>query len=172
MKRIYIALSLAVAQLILAFLLLAVGQWQQPQVMQDFPPYVGPATKASLAINAPVMSVEVGLIWMFHEAGTDPASHKYIWVCFYLVCAFFLWFWFGLEIQSRLQNRNEWPGSLVDCLAILIGVVLMFYAFAAWRHDETIMVAGSAAWGFAFITIYGLKLARVVTSRRAEIRSL
>lgn len=168
MKHTRLVLLLPAVQVLLAIVLLVAGSRQKPSVLQDFPPFVAPATKVCQAINAPVLPLEGGLIALSQRAGIDLGSHQTrVWELCFLAGVVFLWFLAGLEIESQLhQRRTRWR-ALVDCVAICIGVALLFFALAAWRQAESILTVGSAAWSIVLIAIYGRELALSFASRRS-----
>ena len=112
------------------------------------------------------MLVQGGVEVSFHKVGVEFGSR--IWILSYIAGVACLWFLVGLEIESRTRKRSTRWRILVDCLAISLGVGLIFLAVAFWQQAETILTTGSAIWALALIAIYGLELARMMNSRRTR----
>jgi hypothetical protein len=168
MWRTWIVLSLAAAQVVLAFVLLTVGHRQVPQVSQDSPLFVGPAIQTSEAINAPVAFLEGGTSVLLDKAGIDFASDRKGRDTLHLAAVAFLWLVVGFEADSRLRRSRKLRRTLMDAVAISVGVALIFLARVCWLGGDRIMATGSIAWAVALVAICSFDLARFLTSRRPE----
>jgi hypothetical protein len=158
MKRKYIAFFIAAMQLLLALILLKIGRQQKPLVLQDYPPYVGPAIKLSQAINAPATALEGGLVWLVHQIGINPGSYRNIWNGFYFIAVFLLWLLVGLEVRHKFTTflrRPLWAGSI-----LAVGFLFAILAVIIWQLNETIIAVGFGAWSIALIAVYGSRLIR------------
>jgi hypothetical protein len=167
MRRRWIALSLAGTQVVLAVVLLTVGRRQVPQIAQDSPIFVGPAARIGVAINAPAALLEGALASLVHSAGVTLRFDEKLWGLCYFAGVAILWFLVGLEIEHRSQKRDTRLRVFVGSLAIGVGIILVFFAFTAWRQGDAILSSGAAAWALVLIGFYGLELARFAGSRRA-----
>lgn len=164
-----IAVPLALSLVLVTFLLLRVGRGQVPNINQDWPPFVGGATRAALAINAPVIVVDGIVLMLLHDSGVEPGGAKVSLEILYLVGVFFLWLLVGIEIQWRLQQLvpiRAYVRIILDCLALVIGIGLIWLAFAAQQQGDRIMTWGAALWSVAMMGAAGHEIVRFAILRR------
>ena len=163
MKQPRLALILPAIQVVIAAALLIIDHRQQPTAYYD-PFSVGSAIKVCLAINLPALLLWGWLVDVVFRAGLIHYIRPILGSPSLFAVIVLLWFVVGLEAGSHIQRRAGWYRPIVNCVGLSLGIALVYLAYGAWRQ-EAILAVGSAAWGVALVTVYGMKLAMPMTRR-------